>query len=189
MPLNLITDRTEQDVKRWEYLKAKNWENMTAIERSEWSNGLKGSYGVTDLNRVGEAVEYIAEQFRLSGYIVTLNPVKTDWGIEDKPTLEQLTEYLDNVSILKAILSNFPGTPDVPTNMKEITYQEANDIEQILFDIEVMLQKMRNGIWYSNAFMFYCGHDPLPSNLSEYVLADNDGVILVSNDNCIFVAR
>lgn len=189
MPLELITDRTEQDVQRWEYLKSKNWENMTSSERNEWADGLKGSYGVTDLNRVGEAIEYIANQFRDSGYIVTLNPVKTDWTIQDKPTLQQLTDYLDNVSILKEILSGFPGTPNVPPDMKELTYEEANDIEQILFDIELMIQQMRDGIWYSNAFMFYSGHNPLPSNLSQYLMRSSQQKIIRTNDNKVFIVR
>lgn len=189
MPLELITDRTEQDVQRWEYLKSKNLENMTTSERNEWAEGLKGSYGATDLNRVGEATDYIADQIRDSGYIVTLKPVKTDWTIQDKPTPQQLDDYLDNISILKEILSGFPGIPNVPPDIKELTYEQANEIEQILFDIELMITKMREGVWHSNAFMFYSGQDPLPSNLSQYLMRSSQQKIIRTNDNKVFIVR
>lgn len=186
---NLITDRTQRDVDRWEYLKNKNWSSMSADERNEWSNSPKGSYGATDLNRVGDAIEYVAEQFRNAGYIVDLKPVKTNWTINDKPTMTQLTDYLENVEILKAILPEFPGTPGTPADMDKFTYEEANAIEQILVDIEIMLQNMREGTWYSNAFMFYSGHDPLPSNLSEYKLRSKQQYVLRTNDNKVFIVR
>lgn len=186
---NLITDRTQRDVDRWEYLKRKNWFSMTTDEKNEWSNSPKGSYGITDLNRVGEAINYVADQFRNAGYIVELKPVKTNWTIHDKPTLTQFTDYLDNLNILKSILPEFPGTPLTPADMNELTYTEANAIEQILFDIEIMLQTMREGIWYSNAFMFYSGHDPLPSNLSEYLLRSKQKYLIRTNDNKVFIVR
>lgn len=186
---NLVTDRTQQDVDRWEYLKNKNWNSMTTDERNEWSNSPKGSYGHTDLNRVGEAIEYVAAQFSDAGYIVELKPIKTDWTMQDKPTLAQFTDYLDNVSTLKEILSEFPGTPATPSDMNKLTYQEANAIEQILVDIEIMLQTMREGMWYSNAFMFYSGNDPLPSNLSEYLLRSKQQYVIRTNDNKVFIVR
>lgn len=186
---NLIIDRTQRDVDRWEYLKNKNWDSMTLDERNEWSSSPKGSYGHTDLNRVGEAIQYVADQFRDAGYIVDLKPVKTNWTIHDKPTLTQFTNYLDNVSILKAILSEFPGTPSTPSDMYKLTYQEANAIEQILVDIEIMLQTMREGTWYSNAFMFYSGHNPLPNNLSEYLLRSKQQRVIRTSDNKVFIVR
>ena len=57
--LQLITNRTAQDVFRWQELKSKGWENMTAEERAEWTGdpvamstpaAPRGAYNHTDLN-------------------------------------------------------------------------------------------------------------------------------------------
>ena len=62
--LNLITDRTQADVDCVRQLAAKGWAAMTAEERAAWNGGLKGAYNASDLNRVGSAVEYVANRLR-----------------------------------------------------------------------------------------------------------------------------
>ena len=66
--LNLITDRTQADVDRVQYLASVGWENMTDAEKAEWSTPLKGAYNASDLNRVGAAVTYISN--RLFGIVI-----------------------------------------------------------------------------------------------------------------------
>ena len=59
----LITDRNQDDVDRALYLSGLWVEGEftgTAEELSEWSGGLKGTYNSSDLNRVGEAMWYLA---------------------------------------------------------------------------------------------------------------------------------
>lgn len=187
--LELITDRTKEDVDRWAYLKSKSWADMTSKERTEWNTQMKGRYGHDDLNRVGEAVKYISGRFEKAGYIITLKPIKTDWTIQDNPNLEQLTDYLDNVFTLKDIISTFPGMPDVPADMNGLTYQEANNIERILVDIETALELMKQSFRYSNQYMFYAGNDPIPIDVSEYILRTSDGKIIRSQDGYVFIVR
>lgn len=55
----LITDRTQEDTREGRRLCAKGWGNMTTAEKTAYSDGLKGAYGPTDMNRVREAIEYI----------------------------------------------------------------------------------------------------------------------------------
>jgi len=141
-----VTDRTQDDVLRAKELNAKGWENMTEAERTEWLNGLKGAYNVSDLNRVGHNVACLAEVLADLGHIVSVSP-KTDWTAEDIPTQAQMATYLNNV---KALKDGFYGTIDLPETMDKLTVEGANNIERLLCEIE---QNIRNLIeaW------FYCG--------------------------------
>lgn len=125
----LITDRTAADVTE---------------------GNAKGTYNTADLNRVGEAVDYVAsvlndlpgeiaeylterlvgmdEIYRLSYDQIDV-ATKTDWTDADIPTTAQMATYLDNVVKIK---ESFALPPVLPEAMNELTYQAANSIEQIL---------------------------------------------------------
>lgn len=70
---SLITDRTSADVKRAVYLntlwdaRAQKWRG-TAEEFAEWKSGPRGAYGAADLNRVMQAVSFLAGRLERYGY-------------------------------------------------------------------------------------------------------------------------
>ena len=146
--LHLINDRTQLDVDRVNVLAKKGWENMTAEERSEWNSGLKGAYNCTDLNRVQSAVRYLQGRFASVGYSVELSDPKT-WTLQDVPTLAELAEYLADVRAIRGVLVLLKTTPDVPDTMVGLTYIKANQIEQILLDVDMLLSNMIAGFVYS----------------------------------------
>lgn len=155
---SLIYNRTKADVDRWEELKAKGFKAMTAEEQAEWMAAMKGAYNYTNLNRVGQAIAYIASVLNGYGYDIAVSP-KTDWIEKDIPTLEQLNAYLANVSIVRAALATLPTTPDVPADMDALTVEEANAIEKILVDLDTQLNRMATTfIPCGEAF---CGGDKL----------------------------
>lgn len=139
--LSLITDRTKQDVDRVEELAEKGWAAMTEQERAEWLGEMKGAYNASDMNRVGEAVTYVAGRLTDCGYAAPVSP-KTDWTVEDEPTTDQLTAYLDDISTVRGALTVLSSTPAAPADMDGLTHQEANDIEQILLDVDKLLNIM-----------------------------------------------
>ncbi len=100
-----------------------------------------GAYNATDLNRVGEAVAYVAARLTAAGYSVPVLP-KTDWTITDIPTITQMTRYISDVAIIRAALAVKPTTPPVPPDMDDLTAEEANDIERILQDVDELITKM-----------------------------------------------
>ena len=116
----LVTDRTAADVR---------------LGRD------KGYYNAADLNRVGAAVQYIAERFTAYGYAVTVSP-KTDWSESDTPTASQMETYRGNVASLRAVIAVLASTPEPQESMRALDYVKANDIEQILADIDFILQHM-----------------------------------------------
>ena len=105
-------------------------------------------YNVSDLNRVGEAVRYLAERFTGYGYAVTVNP-KTDWTEDNVPTRKQLETYRRNIVELRRQLTVMQSTPETPETMRFLDYVKANDIEQILFDLDELLTKSREFQFFS----------------------------------------
>lgn len=150
--LQLITDRTQADVDRGSYL-ASLWVagefTGTDDELAEWNSDLKGFYSASDLNRVGNAMNYVANRFTESGYHPVISP-RIDWTEDDIPRESDMAHYLADLNILRGVLAVMPTTPEVPADMDGLTYQEANNIEQILLDIDSLITRMM-------AAWFYCG--------------------------------
>lgn len=143
----MITNRTQFDVDRYAELKAKGWQNMSDAEKAEWSQPLKGCYNYTDMNRVESAVEFVAARLRCLGYSVPTLTVKTDWNKQDIPTREDIGRYYGNVAILREIIGIGNATPQAPTIYDRLTHSRANDLEQILVNIDSSLDRLIES-WY-----------------------------------------
>ena len=150
--MNLITDRTAADVERYLTLRNKGFENLTAAEKSEWLSSMKGSYNYTDLNRVEEAVQYLANKLRERGYRVDIGDIKT-WTMNSLPTMADMNRYLNNVRVIRNSFATIGTTPQVPSSMSNFTHKEANDIEQILFDVNRLLENMIS-VWFFSGDLY-----------------------------------
>ena len=149
----LITDRTAEDYKHWEYLRNKGFLNMTEAERAEWlADNMKGAYHKSDLNRVGECLNYLHGRLSEAGYITYLTTftAKTNWTVASIPTAADLTYYLKCVSNIREAMAQFENTPPAPTDTGALSIDEANDIEKILIDVETLINNML-------ASRYYCG--------------------------------
>lgn len=153
----LITDRTQADVDRQLYLDSL-WNPFynrfagTAAERSEWLQGTKGTYRASDLNRVGEAISYVAERMREAGYAVEVSPI-TDWKDSDYITPGAAEKLLRELRDLRNKFTQMPGTPQVPADMENMTVQDANNMEIILADVDRLLSNMM-AAWYSSGELY-----------------------------------
>ena len=98
-------------------------------------------YNDSDLNRVGAAVQYVAERFAAQGYKVAVSP-KTDWLASDIPTASELETYRQNIATLRGLIAVMKSTPETPDSMAGLTYTEANNIEQILLDLDALIDKL-----------------------------------------------
>ena len=148
----LIYDRTQKDVQRVAELDKKfRLGTITTAEVEEYLSGMKGAYNATDLNRVGEVIEYIAERLKSAGYGFGLT-VKKDWQISDVITVENTAYYLDAINTLRRWFVARKDTPDTPADLSGLTYTEANNIEKILFDIDELITKMIEQQYYSGWF-------------------------------------
>jgi chaperonin GroEL (HSP60 family) len=139
--LHLITDRTEEDVNRVKAMLAKGWATLTEEEQAEWNAGMKGAYNYKDLNRVEMAVSYLKDYLGSYGYVADIGPLRT-WTEKDVPTVSDMQRYLDNVRIIRSVLTVFPSTPQVPESMENFTFTKANQLEKILQDVESLVKNM-----------------------------------------------
>lgn len=178
---DLITDRTAADAARVRALKSIGWENMTAAQKDEWETALKGAYGASDLNRVGQAVSYLksylnAMQGALDAYRaaygvasddifdVTWEPItvtaKTDWAETPPvlPTPQQLTAYLSAVDTVTAAITVQRA---LPGSMVDLTITGANEIEKALqaeYSAGLAFEAAKKDLIERTALSwFYCG--------------------------------
>lgn len=127
---------------------------MSTIIDTLVTNRGGGYYNLEDLNRVGTAVAYVRDRLTAAGYGVSAKP-KTDWQPGDVPTVTQMAQYTADVAAIRAALAVYPSTPTAPPNMDGLTADEANDIEQILTDVDDLITKMMAA--YRHSGMMYAG--------------------------------
>lgn len=149
--LNLIRDRTSNDVARIKYLLSRlDAGTATEAERQEFLEpSLKGAYNYTDLNRVGAAVRYVADRLYTECGAVASVTAKRDWTESDVPTLDQMETYLADVSAIRGALTLPDTVPPVPADMDGLTYLEANNIEQIIWDVNEIIFRFSPGWLYA----------------------------------------
>ena len=185
----LVTDRTLADYQLWKTLKALGWQQMTTGQQALWSAGMKGAYKASDMNRVTEAVAYLAGVFESLGYPVPgyADPGVT-WAIGDAPTDEQLELYLANVQALMDVLKTAQYTADLPQSMALLTYAGANHIEEILVEINAYLESMQAVFLRASMPWAYSGIGYYFPDLWLY-LYTSDGLLVVTEDDLAVQVR
>lgn len=133
----LVTDRTQADV--------------------DARNG-KGTYNAADLNRVGAAVEHLSVLLSELGHLVPVTP-KTDWAETDYPSPTQMAAYLADLETVRSKLTMLATTPKTPGSMDSLTFAKANDIEQILLDVDTVISVLKKTVVPCGATA--CGGDYL----------------------------
>ena len=146
--LQLVTDRSAQDVARWKELRDKGWSGMSAEEQAEWMGTMKGCYSHTDMNRVEGAVKWLSDRLSAIGYVYSPS-VKLDWTREDIPSREDMARYFGNVEGLKEVIVMFPTVPPVPSVDDAFDYVMANNLEQFLLAVDEIYQKITESWHYA----------------------------------------
>ena len=207
---NLITDRTAEHVERLRQLLAKGWQGMTEEERYEYVNGspsqlydsvnqrltdingnalqaydgvARGAYNYTDLNRVEEAVDYVADELvqaplTLRAYATEMGvewddyfdvpydpddyddlTIKTNWAVSDIPSAAQMARYIGNIQLIQAAIPD-ASVAWIPATMDGLDYELANNIEQLLKDVHTALEllvELKKGYIRSALAVYYSG--------------------------------
>ena len=145
----LITTRTIEDIEYANYL-LERWKEdesqITPEEREEFFNGLRGKYTYVDLNRVQDAVKILAKLLNDSLYPVEELAFRK-WEIPDVPRPEDMETYLANINALKRAFFIFHNIPTLPESMENLGYEGANNIEEVLFNMHVLLTSQREFTW------------------------------------------
>lgn len=146
----LITDRTLSDVESVRALTSAIRAGTATTEQvSQYVNVLqKGAYTYRDLNRVEEAVQYVAERLREFGYLSS-PPTLQSWSVEDKPNAASFARYFGNVKMLRDAIAVWASTPEAPNGVAGFDYNKANALEQILIDVDQILTHISQAWFYS----------------------------------------
>lgn len=192
--LNLITNRQEEDMLRVQAILNKPKSLRTSLEQLEVDSfASKGAYNYTDLNRVVGAMEYLNSLFESWGYVTEYSRVMVSsdryfWIENEKVQPQHMVQYLNNLEALRKILFVLSSTPRTPSTMVGLTTTSANNIEQILLDIEYLLEhivlaqpKANQYFSHSNAVMYW------PE--LAYYLADKAGVLLADTDGYLLMGK
>ena len=146
---DLITDRTTADVARVITLTSKLAQGTaTAAERAEWLTNLKGAYNASDLNRVGTYVQLLTDKMHEIGLFPD-TVGRNNWTESDYNDAAALDYYLVDINKIRTAINAMPSTPPVPDTMQELNYIRANNIEQILLDMNRMTDNLIDGLYYS----------------------------------------
>ena len=152
----LIFDRTLGDVLRVKALAdIAHTREMTAEELAEWNaDVVRGAYNASDINRVGEAIEYtdaylsevqsIIDAYRMERGVAddvyfdaqVADPSEiiapwTDYTISEPPIMADNVMRTFRAAQVMAARVRIPYTaPDI----SRLTYQDANRVERMIFD-------------------------------------------------------
>lgn len=121
---------------------------MSVIDTLITDRGPNTFYNASDLNRVGQAIQYLCNELYSRGYEVHVSP-KTNWVEADIPLSSQMEHYLEDLRTIRAVLTQPSTTPVAPVDMEQLTYMEANDIESILFITNKLMEWMDSALYYS----------------------------------------
>ena len=125
---SLIYDRTNEDL---------NIATKCIEENKPFpSDNLRFSWDYRALNRTEEAMKYLNDMF-------------VDWTNEEI-TPEDNERYIRNLKILRDYLTMESDTPLAPNTINGMSINRANDIERILHDIDIVLERMTANFRYAN---------------------------------------
>lgn len=95
----------------------------------------KGKYDYVDYNRVGRAINYVANA--IGGLSIT---AKTDWTNTDIPRTSDITAYRGYVQTIVSVVGSGYSIPT--TNSAVLTITGANQIEKALYGTYNMLSRI-----------------------------------------------
>ena len=146
---DLITDRTREDALRVLSLAAK-WSRGTISDSEilEWNMNMKGAYNASDLNRVGTYVQLLTDKMHEIGLFPD-TVGRNNWTESDYNDAAALDYYLVDINKIRTAINAAPSTPPVPDTMQELNYIRANNIEQILLDMNRMTDNLIDSLYYA----------------------------------------
>lgn len=110
---------------------------------------LKGAYNISDRNRVGAAVNFLAACLWETGTRELLINIREDWNLYDIIKRADNGKVLSSLALLKIFLP-YDRTGEIPENLDGMTYIKANNLEKALLDLYGVFERILDS-W------LYCG--------------------------------
>lgn len=138
----MIFDRTQNDVDTAVVLRREKVQTFQELSESEIATLEKGMLTINTLNRIESKQEELKNLFNEIGYWNT--PISTrQWAYADIFEGTQFDRILNNLEILIKAFFIYKNTPNVPDNNYR-KYQTINDVEKILYDLDVMINDVKS---------------------------------------------
>lgn len=144
--IELIFDRTADDVRAAAALRATGRDSEVR---------LKGCYDHIDRNRVGAAVDEIANRLQPLGYKPSVQGI-VDWTRNTLVTQLRNDAMLATVRAARDEFVVFTDTPPLPLTLDFMDYKDANTLERVLFDVLTLIGWAENqrAVYFGEAW--YC---------------------------------
>lgn len=119
--------------------------DVIEVKNNPLSSNTKGAFNCSDLNRIENNTIYVANLFE-EVYGFSLNLItKTNWSIEDIPTINEINRIRNNVLRISQEIS-IEDFQNIEFS-KTMNYVKANALEYDLYLIKNLLENYRdNGI-------------------------------------------
>lgn len=149
----MITDRTREDVERAKQIRMEKIQKFIALSDEEKEILTRGSITIDTLNRIEIKQEEVKNKLFDIGYSVSRLVNKTDWEVGDFFMKEDLERVVENNAILRNAFYVFSDTPWGAE--ARYYYEDFNNIEKILVDLEKMLEIVKKHARECDTF--FCG--------------------------------
>ena len=138
----MIFDRTQNDVDTAIRIRREKVQTFQELTESEITTLEKGTITYNTLNRIESKQAQLQEVLKQLGYLVDIEAKHwTESDIFDEAEFDRILRNLDELTALIAMLSTTPPIPEM-----QYHFQNINDIEKILFDLDFLLGNAEKNI-------------------------------------------
>ena len=150
----MIFDRTQNDVDAAVILITEKAQTGAELTEQETDILEKGTLTINTLNRIESKTAELKALFDDIGYYAGNVTVKA-WEYSQIFGIEDFERILANLDVLRRAYYIYKETPDTPR--AKYHFQNINDVEKILFDLETMYQDMKG--YVRECGTFECGEE------------------------------
>lgn len=148
----MIFDRTIEDVNNAIKIRAEKVQNGVELSQEDIETLERGTITLNTLNRIEEKQDALKSELNGIGYWNT--PIlNKHWTKNDIFNETDFQRIVNNLEILKKSFFVYSTTPSTPT--AKYYFENINDAEKILSDIELMISDVENH--YKTCGTFECG--------------------------------
>lgn len=150
----MIYDRTAADVELAKSIRSNKVQNSISLTDEDVTALERGTLTINTLNRIEEKQAELKTLINNEGYY-NINISNKFWSYNDIFAAEDLKRIINNDNILKNAFFVYLSTPQTPN--AKYDYEVLNAIEEILYDLDVMINDVKSN--YKECGAFECGEE------------------------------
>ena len=148
----MIFTRTQNDVDEAIRIRKEKVQKFQALTEDDIKFLEKGTMTLNTLNRIEQKQQELKNLFNDMGYWNT--PIENkSWTNTQIFNIDDFKRILKNLDILRDAFFVYDTTPSTPP--VSFHFQDINDLEKILYDMDVMISKIKGN--YKICGTFICG--------------------------------